>query len=130
MSTGPIGSTPGTTSDLQFDADKFQAAVTANPVAVTNLVNTVFSQLSKSAFNLIKPFGAIDSAIRSEDRQILDYQHQVDDQTLRLQNREQMLTAEFNRLDQQLGQLQAASTTGAAVLSALAAQGGQSKSGK
>ena len=54
----------------------------------------------------------------------------ADDQTLRLQSREQMLTAEFNRLDQQLGQLQAASTTGAAVLSALAAQGGQSKSGK
>ncbi len=130
LSTGPVGSKPGTTLDLQFDADKFQAALTTNPVAVTNLVNTVFGQLSKSLFNVIKPFGPIDNAIRTEDHQILDYQHEIDDQTQRLQSQEQLLNSEFSRLDEQLGRLQASSTTGAAVLSAMAAQGGQSSGTK
>ncbi len=128
LSTGAIGSKPGTTLDLQFDENKFQAALTTNPAAVTNLVNTVFGQLSKSVFDLIKPFGLVDSAIRAEDRQILDYQNEIDDQTQRLQDREQALNQQFNQLDEELARLQAASTTGAAVLASLAAQGAKSGS--
>jgi flagellar hook-associated protein 2 len=128
LSTGAIGSKPGTTLDLQFDENKFQTALTTNPAAVTNLVNTVFGQLSKSVFDLIKPFGLVDSAIRAEDRQILDYQNEIDDQTQRLQDREQALNQQFNQLDEELARLQAASTTGAAVLASLAAQGAKSGS--
>ncbi len=79
-------------------------------------------------FDLIKPFGLVDSAIRAEDRQILDYQNEIDDQTQRLQDREQALNQQFNQLDEELARLQAASTTGAAVLASLAAQGAKSGS--
>lgn len=120
LSTGDIGSAPGTTSRLKFDETKFQAALAANPGAVTSLVTTVFHSVSKNVLDTVAPFGAVDSAIRGENRQIDAMDHQVDNLLRLLSMQEKALTDQFLNLDQMLSQLQSQSSAGASVLSALA----------
>lgn len=122
LNTGPIGSSPGTTTDVQFDTATFDSALATNPQAVTNLVNTVFQNLSKSVLNIIQPFGLVDSAIQSENSQITDLQQQINTQQQFLQQQQDFLNSEFTNLDGELAQLQSQSSAGAAVLSSLAAQ--------
>ena len=122
LSTGPVGSQPGTTTDLQFDASTFQAALSANPSAVTNLANTVFSQLSKTTLSIVQPFGLVDSAIQGETQQITDFQNEIFAQNLILQQQQALLTTEFSNLDTALANLQSQSAAGASVLASLAAQ--------
>ena len=119
LSTGPVGSSPGTTTDVQFDSSTFQAALASNPQAVTNLVNTVFNNLAKTVNDLIQPFGVVDTVIRGENTQISDLQSQIADQQLFLQQQQQLLQNEFTSLDTELADLQSQSSAGAAVLSSL-----------
>ncbi|HEX6512488.1 MAG TPA: flagellar filament capping protein FliD, partial [Chloroflexota bacterium] len=129
LSTGAIGSKPGTTTELQFDSNAFQSALTSNPAAVTQLVNTVMGNLSKQLNATTQPFGPIDTAIQSETNQIIDIQHEIDSQNDILQQQQQALTDEFTQLDQSLAQIQSQSSVGAAVLAGLAGGTTSSSSG-
>jgi flagellar hook-associated protein 2 len=122
LNTGPIGSAPGTTIDVQFDTTTFDSALATNPQAVTNLVNTVFHNLSQQVLNIVQPFGLVDSAIQSENSEIRDLQTQIDAQQHFLQQQQDFLNSEFTNLDSELAQLQSQSSAGAAVLSSLASQ--------
>lgn len=128
LSTGPVGSAPGTTTDVQFDSDKFQAALTSDPQAVTDLVNKVFQGLTKTVNNIVQPFGVIDTVVRGENSEILDLQNQVQAQQLILDQQQKLLTSEFNSLDSQLAQLQSSSSAGASVLAALGGNSASSSS--
>ena len=122
LNTGPIGSAPGTTIDVQFDTTTFDAALATNPQAVTNLVNTVFHNLSQQVLNIVAPFGQVDTAIQGENSEIRDLQNQIDAQQQFLQQQQDFLNSEFTNLDSELAQLQSQSSAGAAVLSSLASQ--------
>jgi flagellar hook-associated protein 2 len=122
LSTGKVGSAPGTTSSLVFDAGKFQTALAANPGAVTNLVTTVFIKFNKTAMSIVAPRGLIDGAIQSENNTIRDYGHQIDAQNVILKQREAFYNSMFQQLEQQLALLQAQASSGAAALAALTAQ--------
>jgi flagellar hook-associated protein 2 len=129
LNTGDIGSAPGTTTSLKFNEETFQSALADNPQAVTNLINTVFHNMSQQLLNTLQPFGVLDSAIQSENRQINDLQNQIDSQNQFLSQQEQVLNQEFTNLDGELAQLQSQSSTGASILSSLGAQGTSSSSG-
>lgn len=128
LNTGDVGSAPGTTNDLKFDATQFADSLAANSSAVTSLVNSIFGSMSKQILNITQPFGLVDSAIKSQNTAIIDLQHQIDDQLLLLQAQQQFLTQEFTGLDSQLSTLQAQSSQGAAVLSALSGNQASSSS--
>jgi flagellar hook-associated protein 2 len=122
LSTGPVGSQPGTTTDLQFDPTAFEAAMAKNAGAATKLATTVFKNFSQLTLNITQPFGVIDSAIQSETNQITDFQNEIDDQNQLLQQQQTILNNEFANLETTLAQLQSQSGAAAASLTALTAQ--------
>jgi len=117
ISTGAIGSAPGTTNDLTFDTSAFESALNSNPTAVTNLVTKVFGNLNTSLLNITAPGGLVDSAIQSENTQIADFQTQIDDQNQIIQQQQDFLNQEFSSLETQLAQLQSQSSAGISALS-------------
>ncbi len=119
LTTGAVGSAPGTTTDLQFDASKFQAALTQNPNAVQNLVSTVFKGASNTLLKMSGPFGLVDNAIQSETTRISDFQLQINEQNLLLQQKQQTLNTQFTNLETTLAQLQASSASGSSALAGL-----------
>jgi len=116
LSTGPIGSAPGTTTDVTFDTTQFEAAMQDNPTAVTKLATTVFNNLSQSLIQITQPGGLIDSSIQSENTQIQDFQTQIDTQKAFIADQQTFLTQEYAQLEAQLAQLQSQAAVGASAL--------------
>jgi flagellar hook-associated protein 2 len=123
LNTGAVGSAPGSTTSYQLDEAKFSAAITANPQAVYDLMNSTgavtgaFSGLRSYLQNQTLPGGIVDTLRNSGaseqsqlDRRIDSAQEQLDQKRRRLQmqfaNMESALStlqSQSQRIQQQLG---------------------------
>ncbi|HLY67015.1 MAG TPA: flagellar filament capping protein FliD, partial [Chloroflexota bacterium] len=121
LTTGAVGSQPGTTNDLQFDTSTFEQALSQNPAAVSKLVTTVFQNFSTMAQQLTQPFGVVDSAIQAQTTQISDIQNEIDNENQFLQQYQQTLNNEFTNLETTLAQLQSQSGAANSLLASASA---------
>ncbi|HUZ77906.1 MAG TPA: flagellar filament capping protein FliD [Chloroflexota bacterium] len=119
LNTGPIGSTPGTTTDLHFDTTTFESAMNSNPSAVTQLVTTVMGGFHSQLMNITQPFGQIDSAIQGETSTLQDLQTQISDQQQFLQQEQASLNDEFTQMETMLAQIESQASSGTAALTSL-----------
>ncbi|MGH2468711.1 MAG: flagellar filament capping protein FliD, partial [Chloroflexota bacterium] len=119
LNTGPIGSTPGTTTDLQFDSTTFESAMNSNPSAVTQLVTTVMGGFHSQLMNITQPFGQIYSAIQGETSTLQDLQTQITDQQQFLQQEQASLNDEFTQMETMLAQIESQASSGTAALTSL-----------
>ena len=123
LSTGPIGSPIGTTTDLQFNSSTFETAMNTNPAAVSNLVTTIFNKFNTMTMNLTQPGGVVDSAVQGENNLINDYNQQITFQNDLLRQQVAFYNQEFTALETTLAQLQTSSAIGASTLAALSTVG-------
>ncbi|MDE3074561.1 MAG: flagellar filament capping protein FliD [Chloroflexota bacterium] len=119
LNTGPVGSAPGTTTDLQFVTSTFENAVNSNPAAVTQLITTVMGSFNSQLMTITQPFGEVDNSIQAETSALQELQREINTQQDFLQQEQQALNDEFNQMETLLAQIQSQSSTGAAALASL-----------
>lgn len=115
ITTGPVGSQPGTTNALQLDTNKLSAALAANPGQVaaifngtktTNGFQGVAQQLNTYLTQLANPVtGSFAEYQITSDAQVRSMQSQITFLNQMLAEQRQMLTAQFTTMGTTLSNL-------------------------
>ena len=113
LSSGAIGSTPGSTNAMVLDEAKLTAALNADPAAVTSLLQSPtgpVANLKNYLFSVTSFTGPLNFGQQSADRQITDLDSRIGAFQRRLDMRQQALERKFNNLETAMAKLQAQST--------------------
>ncbi len=112
VTTGPVGSAVGTTNDLVIDEGKFTQAMSNNPQAVYDLLDSsgaatgVFTGLRTYVDAATLPGGIIQSMTDAANAREKDLTQQISDDQDRLDQKRQHLQAQFAQMEATLSQLQ------------------------
>jgi flagellar hook-associated protein 2 len=114
ITTGPVGSQIGTTNDLVIDEAKFQTALSANPQAVYDALDSstpgsvgVFQNLRSYLNNATLPGGLVPSLTESANKRQSDLDTRIAQRQRLLDMRQTQLQAQFSRMESALSQIQA-----------------------
>lgn len=117
LSTGAIGSVPGSTTKLEFNTAKFQEALEADPTRVAQLLGAedtstgsnvgVMTEIKGYLDRISNSTGIFSERQRSTGRQIEDIGERIESLNERLDRRQQRLEAQFTLLERTLSGLQA-----------------------
>lgn len=95
---------------LEFDAEKFRAALDANPEGVieffTSVEDGAAARIDKALKELADPSGLIDNRTKGLDRERELYQSRVEDMNVRIQRKRDRLTRQFLAMERALSDLQ------------------------
>lgn len=109
ISSGPVGSIPGTTNSLVLDEAKLTQALQSDPNAVTALLtdsNGPVGKLNSFLRSVTSFTGPLQSGQTSADQEISDLSQRITDLQERLDQRQQALEQQFAALEQAMAQLQ------------------------
>jgi flagellar hook-associated protein 2 len=112
LSSGPIGSLPGSTNDMVLDEGKLTQALETDPSAVTSLLqasNGPISTLNSYLLGATSYTGPLNASQQSADSQIKDLDARMQTLQERLDEKQQALQAKFARLEEAMAKLQAQS---------------------
>jgi len=116
LSTGALGSSPGTTTELQLDASKFRAALEANPTRVAQLFGAeetatgsqgIMTRMKDYLNGLSNSTGVFNSKQRSNERQIASLTQRINLMNQRLDKRQQQLESQFLAMERAISRMQA-----------------------
>jgi len=97
---------------ITFDADKFAAAMAADPAkvqdAIQNGLAATYDTQAKGATNVVD--GSLTVAIQGRDARVKDLTEQIADWDTRLQTKKEALQRQFSNLEVALGKLKDQST--------------------
>jgi flagellar hook-associated protein 2 len=135
VTTGPVGSAVGTTNDLVIDESKFATAMSTNPQAVYDLLNSptgastgVFTGLRTYLDAATLPNGLVQSMSDAAQATEKDVVQQISDDQDRLDQKRQRLQAQFAQMEATLSQLQSQGQQLQSQLTGLASAGSASSS--
>jgi flagellar hook-associated protein 2 len=113
VTSGAVGSAAGTTNSFQVDEAKFTAALTANPQAVHDVLNSavagsegVFTRLRGYLSGATLPGGVITAADDAAVARTEGIDRQVNRLTEAMANKRKRLTMQFAAMEQAVAQLQ------------------------
>lgn len=121
FSTGAIGSAPGSTTTLTFDAETFREALDANPNRVAQLLGAeetasganvgIMTEVKSYLDRISNSTGIFSERQRSAGRQIDDIGDRIETLNERLDRKQQRLEAQFTLLERTLADLQTQQTS-------------------
>ena len=126
ISSGPIGSEPGSTNSIVLDESKLTQALEADPSAVTALLQASTGPISKLNTDLLQITsysGPLNTSQLSADSQLRDLDNRMRFLQQRLDARQAALEQKFARLEEAMAKLQAQSSQLTGQLGALSAGG-------
>jgi flagellar hook-associated protein 2 len=132
LSSGAIGSLPGSTNALVLDEGKLTQALQTDPTAVTSLLQATggpLSTLNSYLLNATSYSGPINTSQLSADSQIRDLESRMQTLQERLDQKQQALQAKFARLEEAMAKLQAQSSQLTGQLGSLGALAGAASGG-
>ena len=127
ISTGPIGSSPGTTNEIVLDEAKLTQALVSDPTAVTALITSTtgpIQGLNTYLLGVTSFTGPLSSSQSAADRQIKQIDSRMRSLQLRLDARQAQLERKFANLEAAMAKLQAQSAQLAGQLGQAGALGG------
>jgi flagellar hook-associated protein 2 len=107
ISTGPIGSKPGTANKLVVDTAKLTAALQANPAAVQAVVTDIATTLDMSLGQALRPTGVFKTQQTSAQTQTRDIERRLVGLEDMVARRQAILEKRFASMEKALAGLQA-----------------------
>jgi flagellar hook-associated protein 2 len=127
ISTGPVGSAPGTTTEVILDEAKLTQALTSDPAAVTALLTSAtgpINTLNTYLLGVTSYTGPLSSSQSAADRQLREMDGRMRSLQLRLNSRQAALEKKFADLEAAMAKLQAQSAQLSGQLGQAGALGG------
>ena len=112
ISTGPIGSSPGTTNEIVLDESKLRQALISDPTAVTALITSTtgpIQGLNTYLLGVTSFTGPLSSSQSAADRQIKEIDSRMRSLQMRLDSRQAQLEKKFADLEAAMAKLQSQS---------------------
>lgn len=113
VTSGAVGSTPGTTSTLSVDETKFKDALSANPLAAYDVMNSVtagsqgvFTQLRSYVTTNTLPTGMVGTATTTAAARQTDLDSRIAQNQRLLDLKRRHLEAQFSKMESAVAQLQ------------------------